>query len=359
MKLTGRRIDEWLRWSSGNSKAARERSAFARKYANIAERLQDAHRIAVASAVAAEAREQAARGEEIDPGLLTDHGPHHVEKVIERATDLIAAEGLELSTRELFMLLLAIQLHDVGNAYGREHHEEKVWEVLRRVRGDDLDEVETRAICQIVEAHGGETADGSKDRIGPIYPQQQIFGQTVRLQLLAAILRFADELAEDSSRAARFLMESGQLPKRSEAYHEYAKSLRSVTVNATAKEVALAFVLDRRLATTQIGKDNGELLLLDYIFSRTRKMHYERIYCSRFTAPHALRVEQIKVEVLFLEEDGREFHDAIRYRLEDRGYPTEEPLATICQDDLRVPGTDRVWTGELLKARLEPGGGNA
>lgn len=358
MRLNDRRLDEWLKWHPGKSKPSQEKAGFARRYENIAQRLRDAHTTAVASAVAAEARRQAERGEEIDPGLLTDHGPDHIERVIERATELVSSGGVELSAREVFMLLVAIQLHDVGNAYGRDKHEEMVWEVLRQVRGDDLDDIETRWICQIVEAHGGTTPNGSKDRIGPIYPEQKYNGQTIRLQLLAALLRFADELSEDSTRAARFLMQGGRLPKKSEAYHEYAKSLRSVTVNAPAKEIALTFVLDRRLASQKVGKDDGEEFLLDEIFKRTRKMHYERIYCSRFMAPHEIRIEQIKVEILFLDDAGREFHEPIRYRLEDRGYPTEEPLPQICLD-LRVPGTETAWSGEILKERLEPGTANA
>ncbi|MDB4950153.1 MAG: hypothetical protein JWM27_2802 [Gemmatimonadetes bacterium] len=354
MKLSDRRLDEWLS-RAPKGKSGREKSDFARRYTNLAGRLAGAHTFAVTGAVAADARAQDARGEVVDPGILTNHGPEHIEKVIEHATSLLRTPDADLSPREVFMLLVGIQLHDVGNAYGRERHEERVWDVLRQVRSDDLDEVETRAICQIVQAHGGLAPDGSKDRIGPIYPTQNIFGQPVRLQLLAAILRFADELADDYSRAARFLMAAGGLPKKSEIYHEYAKSLRSVIVNAAGREIALTYVLDRRVTMNKVGRDDREEFLLDYILGRTQKMHYERVYCSRFMAPHGIQIDQIRIEIMFLDDDGRDFHAPIHYRLEDRGYPTEQPLGDLCADDLRAPGTRDLWCGALVKDRLERG----
>ena len=78
MRLGDRRLDEWLNAPPGNSKASREKAGFARRYMNIAERLRDAHLTAVAGAVAAEVRLQLERGDEVDPGLLTDHGPDHI-----------------------------------------------------------------------------------------------------------------------------------------------------------------------------------------------------------------------------------------------------------------------------------------
>ncbi len=354
MKLNDKRLDEWLRWAPANQRGARQKNALSRRYDAISERLSDAHRNAVALATAAEARRQANAGEEINPGLLTDHGEAHIAKVIERASALVSGDKfLGLSPLEVFILLVAIQLHDVGNALGRERHEERVYETLHQVRGDDVDAFGARMICLIAEAHGGQVA-GSKDRIGQITAaEEKLDDERVRLHLLAALLRFADELAEDHTRAARFALGAGALPEKSKAYHHYADSLKSVTIDPDNHEVSLRYVLTRELATEMVGKDDGRVFLLDYILERTHKMHYERIYCSRYMAPWGIRIDKLKVEILFLDHIAREFHPRISYRLEDRGYPTQDLLEALRPEGLVVPGRDMLWCGDLLKRTLE------
>jgi len=56
---------------------------------------------------------------------LNNHGPGHVANVINRASDLLQELGVELSPFEGYLLLGAIQFHDVGNIFGRSEHEKK------------------------------------------------------------------------------------------------------------------------------------------------------------------------------------------------------------------------------------------
>ena len=64
-------------------------------------------------------------------GFLTDHGPQHIETVISRASDLIRARSCDLSSYEVFLLLAAIHLHDVGNIHGRTGHQYTAIDVRR------------------------------------------------------------------------------------------------------------------------------------------------------------------------------------------------------------------------------------
>src|SRR3972149_1917849 len=61
-----------------------------------------------------------------DNGFLTNHGPDHIKTVIKRATQLVANMNKkdELSPYEVYILLMAIQVHDVGNIISRNGHEE-------------------------------------------------------------------------------------------------------------------------------------------------------------------------------------------------------------------------------------------
>ena len=49
---------------------------------------------------------------------LNDHGPRHIKTVIKRARDLLKGDA-QMTFREVFCLLSAIHLHDLGNFYGR------------------------------------------------------------------------------------------------------------------------------------------------------------------------------------------------------------------------------------------------
>ena len=74
------------------------------------------------------------------------------------------------------------------------------------ILGDHLgkDMVEKKAILDIAKAHGGKV-NGDKDTISKLHDKGLILGNDIRYQKIAAILRFADELADDSQRAARYL----------------------------------------------------------------------------------------------------------------------------------------------------------
>lgn len=351
MNLGGKRLDAFLESPPGRARERTRLLQFAESYRSIVRRAGPIHDTVVAGAALAEGERRA---------YLTGHGRKHVDRVIERATDLLLAKGVELEAAEIFALLVSIQAHDVGNIEGRDKHEERIAGLLPDIVGDDITgAIERLTIRQIVRAHGGEEEDGSKDRIGRLNPQPApVFGGKVRLQLLAAILRFADELADDESRAAVPLLERNLIPEGSEANHQYAFSLKSVDVNVAEHEANLQFVIPPDLATRTVGRCVREVLspvyLIDYIFERMEKMHIERIYCSRFLTRDGIRVDRINAELLFLDNLGSAYHAPIRYRMHESGYPKQVTIDEVCGDDDGIRDRSGFrWTGERLKASVE------
>jgi hypothetical protein len=205
---------------------------------------------------------------------LTDHGPEHIETVILRASKLVSASGCDLHPYEIYILLVAIHFHDVGNIYGRDGHEKRIAEVMaameESVIGDD--DAEKRLIRDIAAAHGG-SINGDEDTIRHLPYPSFIKAQKVRPHLLAAILRFADELAEDYTRVPRFVLKNDLLLKASEVYHQYAERLREVNIDDGVVEIR--FDLSKDVATKKYRKGEKEVYLLDEIFNRTLKMHRE------------------------------------------------------------------------------------
>lgn len=277
-----------------------------------------------------------------DGGLLTDHGPYHVETVIQRAASLLSYpkdKFPHLSPYEVYLFLLAIHFHDVGNILGRDKHETKHAEVMKefdRMMGNEM--VERQAIQKIAGAHGGKI-NGSKDTISALLPAGPVLGQVVRYQTLAAILRFSDELADDSHRANRIGQSLGFIPKESEVYHAYAKSLHSVLVLPEEHRVALHYSFLKKDAIRTFGKKTGEdivkeVYLLDEIYARTMKMHFERKYCMQFMQ-EAVRIDAIDVRIEVYEDDYsiETCIDPIGYRLQEGGYPnTSIKFSEFCPD---------------------------
>lgn len=280
-------------------------------------------------------------------GFLTDHGPRHIATVIERASHLLSHPSDQypkFSAYEVYLLLLAIHFHDIGNIYGRPGHEKNHSDVMAKVRPMLAgDAVEHRAIQHIARAHGGNN-NGDKDTIARLPVCDLVMGKLVRYQALAAILRFADELADDSRRAARAVDELKLLPTESEVFHRYAAALHSVAIRPDNRTIDLRYNFTKDHAFL-LGKGNGQTYLLDEIYKRTVKMHYEREYCMRFTHGF-VHIDAIDVEIqIYKDQNSLDAHRTISYRLAQRGYPGDQPQSI---DDLVIPGTPPLLTGAQL-----------
>jgi hypothetical protein len=292
----------------------------------------------------------------IDGGYLTDHGPDHIKTVITREGDLIGC-SCSLYPYEVFLLLVATQIHDVGNQDGRTDHEQRNREVLELcIPSLANDAITRRHISLIAAAHGGRTPDGRpKDTISALLPETKLNGQSIRPQLLAALLRFADELSDDKNRAARIALYTGKLPAESEIYHSYANALHSVAIDSLGGSVSLSFEINEDIATRTFTKGNRQVYLLDEIFERTLKMHYERAYCVRFMRSVA-PIEKINVTVEIYNKAYSQRKKDIRYRLEDLGYPevNSTDIYKLCPD-LSVNGSK--ITGDSVSHELKPPSG--
>ncbi len=96
-------------------------------------------------------------------------------------------------------------------------------------------------IRNIAAAHGGKGSKGDKDTIRKLAETDALLGEEIHPRILAALLRFSDELADDRSRAARFALATGQLPAKSQVYHRYANALQSWMVQVPGDAVSPPF----------------------------------------------------------------------------------------------------------------------
>ncbi|NLE24956.1 MAG: hypothetical protein GX625_06375 [Clostridiaceae bacterium] len=251
---------------------------------------------------------------------LNQHGKGHVEIVIRRAWSLIDKINPphQLSGFEIFLLLCAIQIHDIGNVNGRKSHtisfKNEFFEIARKC---NLTEPGIKdQIFQIACVHGG-IINGQKDTVAQLRNKIELCTCKVRPQLIASILRFADELADDYTRAK----EIKDMPAESQIYHAYSKALHTVDINKDEGGgfISMAFFLEKEEAEKEYKVNGKTMTLLEEILNRTEKMERERRYCHRFFIPYLL-ITKIKVviDILFPNEfSARTFE----YTLQESGYP--------------------------------------
>lgn len=316
-------LEKWFKKSlKGSPKLPRRGGKYFEHYTSIKQRLADKYYSVTGAALAQEGG-----------GRYTKHDIGHVDDVIETA-GLMLGLGLEgvvpaakhLSAYECFVLLVAILLHDAGNAIRRKGHEKKAAEILREVgEAVGLSAIEHKMIASIAQAHGGEMEDGDKETITRILsdPIPSIQGIEVHARRLAALLRLADELSENHTRADEVALESEATPHLSILANLYCRAINR-KIDFGGKSIHLEFTIDKSLLSRSFtipDKDLGtrDILFVDYIAERLEKCESERRYCNRFLSGFAT-YDRIRAKLVIMNGDHE--IDTVVVDLEEVGYPS-------------------------------------
>lgn len=257
---------------------------------------------------------------------LTDHGPRHIANVMEMASELLGEhafvhEGGYLTAADAYILCMAILFHDVGNIFDRRGHEKRIAEVWAWVRANqNAPRMERTLIVRIAGAHTGTTPRGSRDTLADLELSSNLDGVQVHEQELAAILRFADELAEGPHRTSSFVREIQGYPPEAEIHHRYA-AITSVHVDRGNSRIALTYEFDLRSS----GVDADELILrtdelLRYTYTRIMKLDEERQY-TRFHSNLLVPFKETRVQINFWIDDRNALVDLQPLTLSDKRIP--------------------------------------
>jgi hypothetical protein len=214
---------------------------------------------------------------------LTDHSDHHLADVMERAVKLIGDKTEYFSPHELYLLGVTILFHDVGNLHGRKEHHKKIAGVY-----DDLRKREARfktertAVLAIAGAHTGSAKDGSIDALRDV-GSLSFQANSVRAQQIAAVLRFADELAEGPQRTSAYLQNHQMYKPDSRVFHEYA-NVTDYCIDRGAERIAASYNIDITLVSSELQVGQGVPLseLLQFSYARIVKLDQERRYCKHY-----------------------------------------------------------------------------
>ena len=346
-------LEIWLKEKCKDGKAFPQKSTqYFNRYLKIKEYLETEVYPLIGAATSAE-----------DQGIYTDHSKEHFSAVIRYAGLLLgldhheenhpANQDIKLRPYEVYVMLVSILLHDAGNVFGRDGHEKKAMTIFTDMGPIACpDKFEARPIASIASAHGGKfinaEGDEDKDTIRKLKEFEEYAGQRYQPRLIAAIVRFADEICEDRSRAARFLLRRDALPEKSKIFHAYANAISSVSVDLRSKAITLKFDLDigdiEATYEKEFKGDKKRQYLIDEINERLEKMYMELLYCRSFMV-EVVNVDTIRATVSIFgeDEDSYEPVEENAFILREEGYPSGGFSFSS-----RYPS----WNGQQLKDTL-------
>ena len=140
-------------------------------------------------------------------------------------------------------------------------------------------------ILAVVGAHSGETRSGDKDTIRELNKIEPYLRGTIRMPEIAAILRFADELAEGPQRTSEYLRRIHHFDITVETFHDYS-SITTVTIDKSSERIALTYNINM---STVDGELSGAELdrirrLIEFAYFRIVKLDEERKYAKYYSA---------------------------------------------------------------------------
>ena len=215
---------------------------------------------------------------------LSDHGPKHIANVLDKVWHLLLDCYSEhsLSANDLYILAMGVLFHDVGNLHGREDHRKKIGEIFDWARGRDAKvRREKNLVMRLTRAHTGVAMDGTKDTLKEVDEIDHLGAASIQLRSIAAILRFADELAEGPQRTSEFRRMAGLYDVESQIYQDYA-SVTNIGIDRPHQRILLTYEIE--IDESDAERDDYSAWLqsfLSFIYERVRKLDQERRY-ARF-----------------------------------------------------------------------------
>lgn len=356
-KKTGVEINDLENWFLSQEQTAfPDKIEYVANYKSIVEKLKSIQ------------DEVNAGADRTDNQTLTKHGESHIKKVIEQVSSLLAPDDITITPFEAFQLLLAIQIHDIKNAEGRESHEMRAIEIFSE---EGLDKIYTNRVIieqigKISACHAGSVninKKSNKDKIN-ILLDRDSYGKgkiETDARLLASLLRLADELADETGRSYRYLAKKKLISKKSEVHHKFAESIENIYIDHKGKTIYIDFHIDPKDAVCKFGKHNKTsgrykaVYLLDEIYERCLKSHWETIYCMRFLRPK-ISIDQICVSIIILGSpkvsDNLEHFinpPKIEFTLREIGYPVESMSDGLDRIKSQTKKNGDSWTGKSLQ----------
>jgi len=239
---------------------------------------------------------------------FTYHDGSHAIDVLENISQLLDDNIDKITGETLYFLCLSALFHDVGLIYGRDDHQKKINDIYNDACGkESIQKIgnEKIIISKAVEAHSGKSMNNTNDTLEYL-GELPGYSEPINVMEIAAILRFADELAEGGQRTSDYFLARNKYPKNSKIFHRYSQSYKSIISNKNNRLV-ITYNIGLLLSNTNellIDPDIKLKTFLDFIYQRIIKLDDERKYC-RYYCQWLDRMKEISIDFNFWYESER------------------------------------------------------
>ena len=259
-----------------------------------------------------------------DVAYYNDHGEEHLKRVAENYADIVSSSLIDLSSCELFLALLSIWLHDLGLFLGRKPEEDPVVarkEHYKRVR-DAIDCLENERNIAAMNLHHKELViiicegHSRNTNLSSIADSISLYGENIRLQMLASILRVADALDIDQRRTPEsiFKLYEESIPAKSIEHWKKSFAITGIRINPQYASVDVYVILNEHNLQTLIHQRimlnevydtlRNEIDSVDNVFSINRiPLHHVRLLDGRTNKTLETTSARSRLTITTLEQD--------------------------------------------------------
>lgn len=214
-----------------------------------------------------------------------DHTISHITSVFDNISDLLGDSATsKLNWLDLYLLCISVLFHETGDIESKRKYTNQVAKTYDYIRKKNSEFAQERtAVLSILGAHIGFCDQHGQTDMITTLSGQGVFRTKVDFRPIAAMLRFADELAEGSERISKSLVTF----KKESIPEEVLKKLFEVahyTIERNNSRIELNYSI--RL---EAGIDGSLLVgkiplkqILETITDRITKLNEERIYCRYY-----------------------------------------------------------------------------
>lgn len=275
---------------------------------------------------------------------LTDHGPPHIQDVLKNVFKLLEGDLEHFSPIEHYILGLSVLFHDVGNLHGREGHNKRIGHFYNHVRQSAAKFARERTlIVQIAQAHTGQARNGSRNTLADVPDSSPLNGEPIKSREIAAIVRFADELAEGRKRTSDYMMQHGLYPLEDQAHHAYSAAT-SIAIDKGNERIAVTYELNLDTKVCLAEELSRIKAFLKFASQRLAKMdqerRYARFHCVKPLAPFRQITVRLNIQI-----DGDIVEPSLEAIISDE-VSLDAPTDLLCD-------RDKSWNPDTVIDRLK------
>lgn len=216
-----------------------------------------------------------------------NHGRSHINRVLFNLNALLGAKPFQNDTitpYELFLAMMSILYHDIGILRGRKDHNEKSALLLSEENNEYIiDSQDKKIISVAVVSHSSNT--DIEETCVRFQDKEVIGGQIVRPKVIAALVRFADELDEDFRRADTSLQQKLQISGESLFYWQASQRILGIAPDRNALTININVELLPEDVGRVVTMDNKARAFLSLFAEKLSKINQERRKVVKFLPP--------------------------------------------------------------------------